>query len=222
MRKVGRALIGSHAERHYRKAVQASGSDSLYLKDPFCLFISPYMIERFDARVAVSFRHPGAQLVSMRRMGWTPSIKSLIEQPGLIEQYCPEYDAFEIEERSASDDVFANAVFWVVAWRFTQDILRRFPENVIVLRHEALSLGSALSVEKLVSHFKLDAGKDASMAYQEKRLWARLLCLTAACCTVSRAMVRRWRHIGRKSSVVSKSPDCWTLCLKNCRNLNRA
>lgn len=159
-RKIGRAIFGTLAEREYRAAFRKGISQRLFVKDPFCLFVSPYLIERFDARVVITIRHPGALIVSMRRMGWRPHIGSLLAQPGLIARYLPEYSARQITEGAASDDIFANAVFWLAAHRFSRELAERHPEHVLVQSHEDLSMGASGALERLLEHLDLRPGLD--------------------------------------------------------------
>ena len=164
-RKLGRAIIGTRAEREYQTAFRKGVSQRLFVKDPFCLFVSPHLIERFDARVVIIIRHPGALIVSMRRMGWRPHIASLVAQPGLMARYLPEYSGRQITEGAAADDIFANAVFWLAATRFSRELAGRFPDHVFILQHEEITMGTECVLEQLLTHFGLEDGFEDAAAF---------------------------------------------------------
>ena len=100
-RKIGRAIFGSRAERDYRAFSRKVESQRLFVKDPFCLFVSPLLVERFDARVVITLRHLGAWIDSMRRMGWKSPIASLVAQPGLVAHYLHQYTMHQLTEGAA-------------------------------------------------------------------------------------------------------------------------
>lgn len=167
-RRIGQVIVGTRAERDYRAAFRKGGLKRLFVKDPFCLFVSPHLIERFDARVVITIRHPGALIVSMRRMGWSPDIGSLVAQPGLMERYLPEYSVRQITEGAAEDDIFANAVFWLAAKRFSHELADRFPDHVFILRHEEISTGAKCVLEQLLAHLGLEDGLIDAAAFVMK------------------------------------------------------
>lgn len=178
-RKVGRAVFGTRAEREYRAAFRNGVPERLFVKDPFCLFLSPYLIEQFNAKVVITIRHPGALIVSMRRMGWSPHIESLVAQHGLLTRYLAEFDERELIGRSSDDDIFANAIFWLAAYRFSRDIAERYPENVIILRHEDISLRAESSLALLVAHLEIQDGLPKADAFVEKTTSGKTVVPTA-------------------------------------------
>ena len=157
-------VLNVSIKQHFRRG----WGGRLFVKDPFCLFISSYMVESFDAKVVITIRHPGALVVSMRRMGWSPHIKSLALQPGLMKLYLPEFDASDLYERSAVDDIFANAVFWLASYRFSRALAERFPNNVFLLRHEDISLGKFDVLEKLLTHMGIAGGFAKAASFIQK------------------------------------------------------
>ena len=157
-RKISRIIFGSSSERHYRKVVATNGSLPFIVKDPFCLFTIPHLIERFDARIVITERPLGALIVSMRRMGWSPHIQSLVSQPLMRELYLQEYSTTEITRMSKDNDILANFLFWLAAHRFCREMLERYPSNVLIVSHERLSTGDNMVLEQLLSHLGLLKG----------------------------------------------------------------
>lgn len=47
------------------------------IKDPFATLSLPVISRETSARVVLIYRHPGAVLVSYRRMGWRPDVDEL-------------------------------------------------------------------------------------------------------------------------------------------------
>lgn len=165
-RKVARRVMGSRTERHYFATFRGAQGPQVCLKDPFCLFSIPHLIERYNARVVVTIRHPAALLVSMRRMKWQPHIRSLQDQPGLLKRFGEGIPSEMLAQED--DDIRLNAYFWLVARRFTAHLLETWPSNVLLVRHEDMSLGQPETVERMISHFGLNEGLDAAMAYVSK------------------------------------------------------
>mgnify|MGYP001994422915 CR=1 FL=1 len=154
-RRIGRRLLKSSMERGYRRAFTAGEEKQIILKDPFSLFCIPYLVEKHSARVVIIVRHPGALLVSMRRMGWSSIVPSLIEQPGLLS--LAKTDKKEALAILAQSDVVQNAWSWKISQVWTRHLLAKYPGNVIFVRHEDLSLEREGAVEKLLAHLELSA-----------------------------------------------------------------
>lgn len=158
LRKAGRAIFGSSGERSYRKACLNDDSAPFIVKDPFCLFSAAYLIENYDAKILITIRHPAALIGSMRRMGWSPSILSLVSQPLLMKTYLPEYNRDEITQLAEGDDIFANFVFWLAAYRFSTEMADKYPNNVFLVEIEKLSTGKDQILDQLLSHVGLEGG----------------------------------------------------------------
>lgn len=104
----------------------------------------------------------------MRRMGWYPHIASLVAQPCLIERYLPEYSVQQIIDSAANDDIFANAVFWLAAHRFSRELAELHPDRVFILQHEELSMGDERVLERLLAHLGLADGFNEAAEFVQK------------------------------------------------------
>lgn len=164
-RKLARALFGSNMERSYRAAIKAQSTRPVCLKDPFCLFLLPHLIERYNARVAITVRHPGALLVSMRRMKWTPHLSTLQSQPDLMRLYGDtEADALAAKS-PLHDEIHQHSLFWKIAYKLSRHLKERYPENVCLIRHEDLSHGSEPALDTLLDHFRIGEGREQALAF---------------------------------------------------------
>lgn len=147
-----RKLIGSRSEREYRLAVR-SKSPRVMLKDPFCLFLSGFLIEKYDARVVVIVRHPAAHLVSMRRMNWVAPLATLLKHRAFREKL-----AFDFPDRTPEElpEIDVNSYFWLAAHRYILSLRESFPDRVLVCRHEDISREPVPNILSICSFLNID------------------------------------------------------------------
>ncbi len=88
----------------------------------------------------VTVRRPEATVSSIKYLKWRIDVANLLEQPLLMRDYLEPFRADLERFAGKPDDVIASAsMMWKAAYAAV-DKYRRIAPNIIVLRHEDLSL----------------------------------------------------------------------------------
>ncbi len=111
----------------------------LVVKDPFALLSLTAIVNTTGALPVIVFRHPGAVLSSVRRMGWSPDPSELER----LESISPS----EVCDRS-TDELHMVARMWGVQNRIALDDLAMLDHGIVV-SHEALAAGGERSLDIL-------------------------------------------------------------------------
>lgn len=121
------------------------------IKDPFALLSMPAVVAATGATPILVYRHPGAVLVSYRRMGWSAD----------LDEVRPLVAAHRAENRAGGgagaagagagagapgDDVAAMAEFWAGLHEIALDHL---PASAVVVSHEELGTGGEAAARTL-------------------------------------------------------------------------
>lgn len=141
----------------------------LVVKDPFALLSLPTIREVTGAQPVVVYRHPGAVLVSYRRMGWKPDLGEL--RP-LVRSYLSavggsEYVA-ELPAPGEVDEAEAFGRCWSALYGIACDSLAEVPETIVVA-HEELAHGGQVAVQRLFESSNLSWSSSATseLAHEE-------------------------------------------------------
>ncbi len=159
---------------HSRKDIGRMGRDWLtflrsrlqnkrpLIKDPFALFSIPWFIKRLGCQVVVILRHPAAFASSLKRLNWCFQIEDLLAQPLLTRDWLSPFqdEMLAITEshhvEAASDDIISRAsLLWRMAYHCVNLIRQEFPQLIIV-RHEDLSLNPLKGFRTLYEDFGMD------------------------------------------------------------------
>jgi hypothetical protein len=123
----------------------------LIVKDPFAMLSTPALREVTGARPILIYRHPGAILVSYRRMGWTPDV----EEVEILDGVAPYPSDRPSPGAEMRDEVQAMAYFWSALHQLALRDLDSLPEAVVV-SHEELAAGGAGALRVLYAACGLD------------------------------------------------------------------
>ena len=116
----------------------------LVVKDPFALLSVPTVQRVTGARAVVIHRHPGAMLVSYRRMGWLPDLEEIAP---LVAQYGRTRDTSDpvipaLPSGTDPGGAVAMGWFWSALYAMAMADLRRSAGTVVV-SHEQLATDRA-------------------------------------------------------------------------------
>jgi hypothetical protein len=130
-----KAVVGSRGPFYYRIARLNPFHTTAVIKDPIGCLLTGYLAERHGVHPVILVRHPVAVAASVKRLGWSPNIDFLREQPHLVE------DHFRSEPPGEADlltPVRAAAWEW---WALNQVLLAEAArhDDWIVVLHEELS-----------------------------------------------------------------------------------
>lgn len=110
------------------------------LKDPIALFSAEWLAQRYDARVIVMIRHPGAFASSIKRLNWNFSFAPWLVQIDLLRDWLGDFEdqmkasAFEKVDIIDQSILMWNCIHHVI------DAYRRKHTDWSFVRHEDLSL----------------------------------------------------------------------------------
>ena len=132
------------------------------LKDPFAVFSAPWFSKRLASRVVVTVRHPAAFASSLKRLSWPFQFNDLLSQPLLMQHLLEPFRA-EIEAASTEDTIGQAALLWKIIYHTVDEYRRQNPE-LIILRHEDLSLNPLKGFEDLYTALGLHFNNRAHQA----------------------------------------------------------
>lgn len=108
------------------------------IKDPFAVFSVAWFVQRLQAQVVITVRHPAAFASSLKRLNWKFNIKkNLLTQPLLVRDYLEAYRS-EIETETARDLIEQAAWLWKLIYQWAWKMAQQYPE-IHVVRHEDLA-----------------------------------------------------------------------------------
>lgn len=126
-----------------------------FVKDPFCLFSSEWLVNEFDLEAGLLVRHPAAFVSSCVRLSWNFNFNDLLSQPELLDDLLGEHvDEMERAERESWDLVQRCALLWKVAHATALGFLERNPNWQLIL-HEKLSVTPHESFKQLMADWNL-------------------------------------------------------------------
>lgn len=132
------------------------------VKDPFAMLSVPTVARATGARPLLIYRHPGAMLVSYRRMGWEPDLEEI--RP-IVQRFNAGVRAEErvAEPPAPGQTSAAEAMgrFWNVLYAIALHDLRLQPDTV-VLAHEEIARGGLAPVERLFGALGLAVGAETT------------------------------------------------------------
>lgn len=197
IKNFARTIFGSQSERRYCRALSSTGGRML-IKDPFALFLLRFLIYKYSVKAVVMVRHPGAHFMSMRRMNWEPPLKDIYRQQSLRERYAYDLPWRELLESAHRSLAAANSWFWVVAQRFLLSLVQRYPEAVMMVRHEDVTLAPAHYIEPVSRHLGFSDSSGAAVQFAVESTRGRTIVPRAGVLhEFSRdgaGLVDRWRH----------------------------
>lgn len=130
------------------------------LDDPYALFSTRWLVERFGATAVVLVREPVSFVASWERLRWTVYFDQLLEQQLLVrDQLRPDVGALRDLVGSA-DTVAKNATLWRAAYR----VVDRWRDlsGVLIIRYEDLAADPQNAFRELYERCGLRWGDQAA------------------------------------------------------------
>jgi hypothetical protein len=133
------------------------------LDDPYAVFAAPWLARRVGCRVVVTVRDPVATVSSFRRLGWTPRLGELLDQPALVRdrlgRFLPELEAGV----GQADTVGQASLLWRAIYGAVAEYRREIPDLEVV-RHEDLSADPVPAFATLYQRLGLPFGPQVEKA----------------------------------------------------------
>jgi hypothetical protein len=143
----------------------------IIVKDPFAALSLPAVTATTGARALVTYRHPGAMLVSFRRVGWRPDlaeIRPLVRRPDLLAAAGPdpgrEPAGAAGADGASGADVRAMAAFWAALYDQILADLDRVP-GALLIAHEDLAGGGEAALRTLYAALDLGWSEEAGRPF---------------------------------------------------------
>lgn len=137
------------------------------LKDPFAVFSVPWFKHEFGAQVVVTVRHPLGFVSSLKRLDWTFDFRNLLDQSLLMRDHLEEYRSELRESLSNPEDVIGQGI---LLWKVIYSVVAKFQEedeDLIVVRHEDLSLGPMQEFRDLCDLLELSFSNEIQRKVEE-------------------------------------------------------
>lgn len=117
----------------------------LVVKDPFAMLSTPTIREQTGARPVLIHRHPGAMLVSYRRMHWLPDIEELTPIVKRFARTSPDAASAipRLPSATPADGALAMAWFWSALYSMAITDIREIPDALVV-PHELVATEESL------------------------------------------------------------------------------
>jgi hypothetical protein len=153
----GRSLLASHTPREVARQIPEIARSMLFrmrglrplLKDPFALFSSEWLADRFGARPVILIRKPVAFVGSIKRLNWGFDYEqNWLAQPLLIRDHLARHASRFENYEGEVDLVGEGVVMWNALYDFVGDLRDRRPDFIYV-RYEDLAVDPLTGYEKL-------------------------------------------------------------------------
>jgi hypothetical protein len=147
---------------HYLiKQLQSLNNDALrrhkraLFKDPLAFFSIDIFIQKLQADILISIRHPAAFVSSLKRLGWSHDFNHFLQQPELMETYLyPFRQEIENHARKEYDIIDQGILLWNIIYLTALKYKQKYPQ-IYLVRHEDLSLEPITEFKKMFAHFNI-------------------------------------------------------------------
>lgn len=161
-RRIIKQLVGTRGPYYLRLAKMNPFHRHAVIKDPTGTLLTEYLHVHFGVKPVVVIRHPASFIASLRRAGWWPDTRKLLDQPHLLEDHFGGDISDWFNDRS--DDIQNAAAHWRVLtqvalnqsrkygnWHLvTLESLSNDPVNGFKALYEKLDLPWSSSVENKI------------------------------------------------------------------------
>lgn len=145
-----KALVGSRGPFYYRLARLNPGGRHAVVKDPIGCLLTEFLSRRFSMAPVVLIRHPAAFVSSYKRLGWTPQLRALREQSGLVSRHLGHTGLLE----ETGNPLVDAARLWAALHTVIGDQIDRNPDWIVV-RHEDINREPVDTFERLYERLGL-------------------------------------------------------------------
>ena len=124
----------------------------LLIKDPTAAFLSGYLATKYDCRVLILVRHPGAFLASIKRLGWGWDFKHFLEQRSLMNNYLKELEPLLDKPQSIP---YQAALLWLSIYKVLHSFYKD-DGNWKIVRHEDICLNPLEQFQLIYKWLEMD------------------------------------------------------------------
>jgi len=159
-----RHLKGAKAAGRYAQDALAAARYRLaqprpLVKDPFVLFSTPWIADRFDAQIVVMIRHPAAFASSLKKLNWQFKFKTVLQQDLLLRDHLEPWVDEMTWQRDNDVDIVDQAI---LLWNVLHDHIRKLRashDDWFFVRHEDLAADPLAGFAALYRGLGLELGE---------------------------------------------------------------
>ena len=138
------------------------------IKDPFAMLSLPAVVRATGAATVLVYRHPGAALVSYRRMGWEPDLDELA--PIVVAHNAAHPDGTRVDEQPRPGEVSepeAMGRFWNALYGMALNDVGRVP-GLLVVSHAELAAGGVPAARAIMAAVGLAWSSESAAELQQE------------------------------------------------------
>lgn len=126
---------------------------SIFFKDPYLTFSTPYIASTYDSKIACMVRHPAAVFYSSENQHWRFNIENLLGQSNLVAKYG--YGITEDHWNLARTSNAASiAILWKLMIRINLSAAAK-DNRILVITHELLCVDPQTFAQDICRHFEV-------------------------------------------------------------------
>jgi hypothetical protein len=147
LKKIVKFFFGSRANTRYiLSGMFRKDSSRFLIKDPDAAFLSEYMSERYNCKVMVLIRHPGAIMASFKRLGWTFDFTNFLMREEFVNKYLSEFK--QLLQRKDKSLAVQVGLLWVCVYKVLTVYEKRHC-TWLTIKHEDICLKPEETFEKI-------------------------------------------------------------------------
>ena len=126
-------------------------------KDPIGIYLSQYLIEKYDFKIIGVIRHPAAVISSRENLKWRFNFNWWKQQKELYDDL---YSKFDKQRDNYPNCFVSEAAFhWLTCYSYLHNIYTRYPNNCIIVRHEDICENPVLETGKMYKWLNIKISK---------------------------------------------------------------
>ena len=124
-------------------------------KDPLAFFSIDTFIDKLNADILISVRHPAAFVSSLKRLGWGHDFNHFLEQEELMDTYLYPYrNQIKDFAKKEKDIIDQGILLWNIINTNTIKFKQKYPK-IYTVTHEDLSLNPISEFKRIFDYFNI-------------------------------------------------------------------
>jgi hypothetical protein len=137
------------------------------VKDPFALFSSEWLAQRFNMDVIILVRHPMAFANSLAKLSWSFPFSHFLEQPLLMRDYLYPFEE-EINDYSREEKPLLEQaiLLWKLIYYMVYKFSRKY-QHWLYIRHEDLASDPEVTFSNIFNYLRIDYTEQLQSSIRE-------------------------------------------------------
>jgi hypothetical protein len=125
----------------------------LVCKDPIGIFLSEHLIRKFEFKVIAVIRHPAGVALSRKKLDWKFDFDWWRSQKDFYNVHFGKID--NIVKTHDLDFIRESSFHWLTCYSYLQEIKEKYPESVMIIRHEDLCVDAVQEMQEIFKYLGL-------------------------------------------------------------------